>query len=329
MAELVLGVASSHSPMVTMDGEHWLEWGLRDHQHPMLYTREGRNVSYEEQLALVGGAMEAHATLEKCRVGAGRVDAAVTHLQTAIEEADLDVIIVIGDDQDEHLLAHNLPAFLVYWGDTIPNSGIDNFDELPSLTQRFLPGWRERDGERSYNVDSQLARHIIEQAFSNDFDVASSNELPQVDEGMGHAFGFPLRRLIMGDTKIVPVLVNTYNPPSQPRASRCVAFGEMLRDSIASFPGDARVGVIASGGLSHFLVLEDLDREVIAAFERQDFDALTAIPETTYVSGTSEIKNWIVAGSTCRDLSFELVDYVPGYRTPAATGTGLGFGLWH
>jgi hypothetical protein len=103
----------------------------------------------------------------------------------------------------------------------------------------------------------------------------------------------------------------------------------MLRDSIASFPGDARVGVIASGGLSHFLVLEDLDREVIAAFERQDFDALTAIPETTYVSGTSEIKNWIVAGSTCRDLSFELVDYVPGYRTPAATGTGLGFGLWH
>ena len=52
MAELVLGVASSHSPMVTMDGEDWLEWGLRDHQHPMLYTREGRNVSYEEQLAL-------------------------------------------------------------------------------------------------------------------------------------------------------------------------------------------------------------------------------------------------------------------------------------
>jgi hypothetical protein len=313
---------------VTMTGADWLEWGQRDLKHPMLYTRAGVNLTYQQQLAAVGETLVDRSSPERCQSGAERVQAAVARLQAAISEARLDAVVIVGDDQDEHLLADNLPPFLVYWGDTITNAGIDDFDQLPALAQHYLPGYREPEGPRTYPVAADLARHLIAAALADDFDVAASQRLPREGHGMGHAFGFPLRRLLAAEVPIVPIMVNTYNPPSQPRATRCAAFGTMVRQAIDSWPGSARVGVIASGGLSHFLVLEDLDREVLAALERNDLAALTAIPEATYTAGTSEIKNWIVAAAACHDRRFELIDYVPGYRTPAGSGTGLGFALW-
>lgn len=328
MAELALGIGSSHSPMVTMNGADWLEWGQNDLRHPMLFDRSGRHLSYDEQLELAGDSNAERIKPDVCSAGAERVQAAVAKLNAVIGNARLDAIVVIGDDQDEHLLADNLPPFLIYWGKTIANAGIDNFEALPPLQQHFVPGYREPTGERHYSVAQDLAKHLIDSAFANDFDVSASSELPRPERGMGHAFGFTLRRLIEPAVPIVPVMINTYNPPSQPRAARCAAFGSMLRDAIGRYDADARIGVIASGGLSHFIVLEDFDREVIAALEKNNLDDLTNVPESTYVSGTSEIKNWITAASVCHDLAFELIDYVPGYRTPAGTGTGLAFATW-
>ena len=199
---------------------------------------------------------------------------------------------------------------------------------MPPIYRAFLPGYREPDGPQTYTVADDLARHLIATAFDRHFDVATSDRLPDQDRGMGHAFGFAMRQLVAPSVPIVPVLINTYNPPSQPRATRCRDFGRAIRAAIDSYPGDDRVGVLASGGLSHFLVLEDLDQEVIAALERDDVDALCAIPEATYVAGTSEIKNWIATAAACHGFHFELVDYVPGYRSPAGSGTGLAFATW-
>ena len=328
MAKVVLGVGSSHSPMVSLSGDDWLEWGLGDHRHPMLYTRDGRHVTYDEHLAAVGDSMAAHATIERCRSGAARVDTAVARLRQAIDAADLDAIVIVGDDQDEHLLSDNLPPFLVYWGATITNGDVAAAADRPPIVQRFLPGYREPDGPVDYPVAVDLARHLIEVARDNEIDVATSDRLPAEEAGMGHAFGFPLRRLVANPVPIVPVMINTYNPPSQPRAQRCRTFGRALREAIESFDALERVAIVASGGLSHFVVLEDLDREVLDAFARGAIDEVTAIPEATYVAGTSEIKNWIAVAEACAGLRFDVVDYVPGYRTPAGTGTGLAFALW-
>jgi 3-O-methylgallate 3,4-dioxygenase len=328
MAELVLGVGTSHSPMVSLDGDDWLVWGQRDHGHPMLYTRNGRHVTYDEQLASVGDTMADLATLERCKEGAERVGLAMGRLRETITAAELDAVVIIGDDQDEHLLSDNLPPFLVYWGETITNGAIDQALGAPPIVQRFQPGYREPGGPVDYAVTTDLARHLITTAYDADFDVATSDRLPDPDRGMGHAFGFPMRRLLPTGLSIVPVMINTYNPPSRPRARRCRSFGETIRHAIDSFEGDLRVGVLASGGLSHFLVLEDLDREVLDALGRHDLDEICAIPEATYVAGTSEIKNWIATAAACHDRRFDLVDYVPGYRTPAGTGTGLAFALW-
>jgi hypothetical protein len=35
-----------------------------------------------------------------------------------------------------------------------------------------------------------------------------------------------------------------------------------------------------------------------------------------------------VVGELARDLEFEWIEYIPGYRTPALTGTGLAFAAW-
>jgi 3-O-methylgallate 3,4-dioxygenase len=124
------------------------------------------------------------------------------------------------------------------------------------------------------------------------------------------------------------VILNTFDPPNQPTPRRCVALGAALRELIAAWPQDLRVGVIASGGLSHFVVDEALDQQVITAIRNKDSATLAALDPKLLQAGSSEIRNWLVVGEMARDLDFEWIDYVPGYRSPALTGTGLAFAAW-
>jgi hypothetical protein len=97
---------------------------------------------------------------------------------------------------------------------------------------------------------------------------------------------------------------------------------------VESWPQDARVAVIASGGLSHFVVDEELDRRVLDALVARDPGPLRAIPRKNLRSGTSEILNWITAAGALENLRASVVDYVPGYRSPAGTGAGMAFAYW-
>ena len=95
-----------------------------------------------------------------------------------------------------------------------------------------------------------------------------------------------------------------------------------------SWESDARVAVIASGGLSHFVIDEDLDHRVIKALENHDTESLVSIPRENLNSGNSEIRNWIVAAGATEHLDMKLVDYVPCYRTEAGNGCAMGFAEW-
>jgi hypothetical protein len=97
---------------------------------------------------------------------------------------------------------------------------------------------------------------------------------------------------------------------------------------IALWPQNLRVGVIASGGLSHFVVDEELDQQVLTAIREKDSAALAAFDPLRLQAGSSEIRNWLVVGEMAKNLDLEWVAYVPGYRTPALTGTGLAFAAW-
>ncbi len=104
--------------------------------------------------------------------------------------------------------------------------------------------------------------------------------------------------------------------------------GKALKELIGSYPEDLRVGLVASGGLSHFVVEEELDRSIIAALKDKDLDFLAGLDPRRLKAGSSEIRNWIVVASAAADLDLSWISYTPSYRTPAGTGIGLAFARW-
>jgi hypothetical protein len=123
-------------------------------------------------------------------------------------------------------------------------------------------------------------------------------------------------------------MMNTYYAPNVPSSRRCYALGAALAAAIDDWRGAQRVAIVASGGLSHCFVLDELDRLVLAALEAHDDGALCAIPRRYFRAGTSEILNWIVAGGALQECEMDVVDYIPGYRSAAGTGTGIAFATW-
>jgi 3-O-methylgallate 3,4-dioxygenase len=127
---------------------------------------------------------------------------------------------------------------------------------------------------------------------------------------------------------IVPVFLNTYYPPNQPTPRRCYRLGQAIRAAVEAFPQDLRVGVLASGGLSHFVIDEALDRALLRAMEQKDAQMLCSVDPALLNSGSSEIRNWICTAGAVEHLNVAWTQYLPCYRTAAGTGTGVGFIEW-
>ncbi|MBI3061855.1 MAG: extradiol ring-cleavage dioxygenase, partial [Deltaproteobacteria bacterium] len=126
----------------------------------------------------------------------------------------------------------------------------------------------------------------------------------------------------------VPVMVNTYYPPNQATPKRCYALGQAVRRAIESWNSDLRVAVMASGGLSHMVIDEELDRATLDALANRDREKLWSLPRQKLRGGTSEILNWVALAGAVEPMEMKLVDYIPGYRSPAATGCGMAFAYW-
>src|SRR5207237_10373223 len=104
--------------------------------------------------------------------------------------------------------------------------------------------------------------------------------------------------------------------------------GRAIRQAVEAWPSRKRVGIVASGGLSHFFVDEELDRHVLQLLTKKDGDALAALPAIKLESGNSEIRNWITAADALEHLQMQLVDYVTSYRSEAGSGVGMAFAAW-
>jgi 3-O-methylgallate 3,4-dioxygenase len=239
---------------------------------------------------------------------------------------------VIGDDQNESYKEDCRPAFAIYYGDTIRNS-----NEQHEEYRRRFPEWYvqnrqaffEDEKPRDYPVHSDLAIHLIETLMDLSFDLGASKRLPG-GEGEGHAIAYVHRRVMEPDKPVaaVPVFLNTYFPPNQPRPRRCYEFGQAIRKAVEAYGEDLRVGVLASGGLSHFLVDEDFDRAILKACADKNAEFLKTLPRNKLHAGSSEILNWVAVAGAVEHLDLNWFEYVPGYRTPAGTGTGLSFATW-
>ena len=329
MAKLVLGLGSSHTPMLNTRRGEWAKFEERDAKGKFL-DKDGRPARYEELRATTGDEVRDLLSPEHMDARYDQVQDGVERIKRTIADAKLDVLLVVGDDQDELFHSDNLPSLLIYYGETIRNT--PRHLEKPNALEWFQDaraGYYEASGERLYPGHRALALHLIAELVENEIDVSTSDSITSA-EGEGHAFAFIHKRLMDDETitPIIPICLNTYYPPNQPTPRRCYRIGQALRAAVESYPEDIRVGIIASGGLSHFVVDESLDRDLIQALRDKDAQALCTVDVAKLNSGSSEIRNWICVAGAVEHLDLDWVDYVPGYRTDAGTGTGMCFAEW-
>jgi hypothetical protein len=327
MARLTAAFGSSHSTMLFSSVENWQ--ALFDHVDckAPINDFEGTPRSFDELLKATPPSAAAKISKDAIAVRHKATSEAMDRLNADIAAAKLDVLVIVGDDQREIFQDACRPAIGIYYGDTIRNAAAPTkpTDDWYLIDQRR----RLEDGaDRFYPCHPALASHIISGLMERRFDITAVKALTG-EQFEGHAYSF-IHRRFMGEhaIPIVPVFLNTYYPPNQPTPQRCYELGLAIRELVASFPENIRVGVLASGGLSHFLVNEDLDSKVVKALEAKDFDALRNLPARLLHTGSSEIRNWITTAAAASDLTLDWISYVPAYRSRAMTGVGLCFAHW-
>jgi 3-O-methylgallate 3,4-dioxygenase len=297
MADLVGCMAMSHGPQLMLNPD---QWGL-------LRTREGERLSEKPELEKETPEVK----WEKWR----RCMEAIDRLRKKLDDFHPDVMIVVGDDQHENLLDDNLPPFTIYMGETVE----------ASTSLKYLKESKSVNRTR-YQVDSGLAEALLTGLMDEGFDPAYSRQT-RYEGGLGHAFARALKFLMPAPScPIVPVMVNTYYPPA-PSAKRCVQFGRALASILRRHAGQERSVVVGSGGLSHTKIDEQLDRKFLRALEQNNIEAMTEMPASVLMEGTSEIRNWIVTAAAA-DRGGKLLEYLPLYRTRTGVGCAMGFAYW-
>jgi hypothetical protein len=330
VSEIVLGIGTSHSPLLTLDAESWAERASDDVRNGELTLSDGRTLTYADLLAETGGCHSGKSTPETFEASARGASEALDRLANEIARAAPDVALIVGDDQGELFSKTNMPAVSIYYGEEIVMHPLP----LPAKPPRWLNTAvtaYAMDAAHRYPAAPQLAQTLIEGLLERGVDVGAASQIVDpAAAGFGHAFGFIIERLF-GKRRIpvLPILLNTYYPPNVPRPGRCYDIGSAIRATLHDDASEARVVVIASGGLSHFVTDESLDRTVLDAFRDRDSQSLREIPMKALRAGSSEILCWIMAAGALQDIPHRWSRYIPVYRTPAGTGIGLAFSVWH
>ena len=335
MAQITFALGTSHGPLLSTPPEQWDQRVKADQQNPKLPFRGG-TYTFDELVALrVKEDLGTQAALDVRTDRHTACQRAIGELAERFSAAAVDVLVIVGNDQREIFKDELTPAFSVFYGESV-----DNVPPSKERLAKMPPGlgashWANSPPEgATYPCVPELGEHILRSTADAGFDAASMKALPEGPrgrKGVPHAFGFVYRR-IMNDQAVpaVPIVQNTFFPPNQPTVGRCFDFGRAIGRAVASWDRDARVGVIASGGLSHFVIDEDFDAELLKAMKDGGRDQLTRIPADRFRSGTSESKNWITVAGLLADteLQMRVVDYVPCYRSDAGTGNAMGFAVW-
>jgi protocatechuate 4,5-dioxygenase beta chain len=132
------------------------------------------------------------------------------------------------------------------------------FDRYPTFALGVADGYRIADegfGRRPLPEvpgDAEFSTHLCERLIEDEFDLTVCQEM-----GVEHGFLVPMN-LCFPHTgagwpvRSVPLQVNVVQHPL-PTARRCYRLGEALRRAVEAHPGDLKVVVMGTGGMSHQL----------------------------------------------------------------------------
>ena len=315
--------------MLNLTAAQWKHRADIDFANKKLHLSNGTRLTYPELLALRGPQYQEAVEMDIMEEKERASQAALDRLADALERARPDVVVIVGDDQAELFTAENQPSFAIFHGSEIATT-------MGKYGRGVVPDWMTQIG-RGYLMDgvykapaaADFATYLIEDLVQQEVDVAAVSAVNDPQKaGFGHAYGFIIKRLFRQSIPVVPIMLNTYFAPNVPTANRCYEIGRRLRKAILEHPSELRVAVVASGGLSHFVVEEDFDHKILNALKSKDEQALRSIPPNALRSGTSETLNWILAAGTVDFLPLQSVEYFPLHRTEAGTGVGAAFCIW-
>ena len=169
--------------------------------------------------------------------------------------------------------------------------------------------------------DPALAEALVEALYGFGFDPAHSSELR-----LDHGTTLPLAQMGIGEeVRIVPIIVNSIFAPL-PTLARCRDLGRAVAAALGQSKLGRRVGLLATGGISHTVGAPGMERndpafdaEFLGALAEADLERACSHPDARLDAagnGTHEIRNWIaVAGAVhpARPRVVNAIPYAPGW----------------
>jgi 3-O-methylgallate 3,4-dioxygenase len=329
MAEIVLGFAASHGPTMNTTPDKWLELGEKD----VLDTR----FDFASLRPKDGIERDLEPAVMQQRYAA--VHKAIGALTDVLNEAAPDVIVVFSNPHGGVRTDVMQPTFGIHLNDAPPQTEAprrgrpngENGNERGPGTARdaaSAPQRPPRDTTK-YPTDGDLARHLMNGLIDEGFDLAA-NFQSNPGVGLDSAYNLLFEKFDPeANYPYVPVLISRYRP-NQATPKRTYEFGQAVRRVIERWDSPKRVAVMGSGGLSHQVIDEELDRTVIDALQEGNPEALFAMDRDrlNFSPGTPEILNWVACAGVMTPKAMTLIDYIPCYRSLAGTGHGNTFGYW-
>ena len=303
MAQVVIAAATSHA-YALRNPEDWDE--LRLGNQKMYERRYGSLPETQPEVA--------QETDEDNQYRYAKVRRAHDALRDSLASAQLDAVVVLGDDQNEEFTEETfLPQLAIYTGS--------------EFTTR---------AGTVYRCNQDLAQHIYTTSVDADFDMTTLGSVP---DGVlkAHAFGPVLERLEpAADIPVVPLYIEAIHLPAlSPR--RCYEFGKVLAKAIESWTGGERVAVIASGGVSHRTqsypykhapdaihgsIDHDYDRQLLALMVEGRGEELARLSNRELLDhGDPELHAWISLLGMVGSARANVLAYEPFYR--AIMGMGV------
>jgi 2,3-dihydroxyphenylpropionate 1,2-dioxygenase len=200
-----------------------------------------------------------------------------------------DALIVVADDHLNAFSFNAVPAMCVRIGRSVNRMLQDEAEAF----DKVLEGMPER-----YALHEELANRILEEGLDAAFDLALSWEAP-----IDHAFLSPVMTMhgARPVTPLVPIWINCFVAP-QPTPARCFALGRHIARVVGASPWN--VGIIATGGLSHFPELSlprvgesdvVFDRKLLGWLgEGEHAPLLSLTSSELHKAGEHEFLNWMV-----------------------------------
>jgi hypothetical protein len=251
-------------------------------------------------------------TPAEAREGYARIRAGLDRLRTLLTERQPDVLVVIGDDQDENFDRANVPQLAVHVG------------------ERFTLAHPLARSELSYRGHREFATALLEQGVREGFDISALGCFAD-DELRSHAHAQVLADMLpCAEIPVVLVFVNAIHHPAV-EPWRCEQFGRLLADVVRDRPGGERVAVYASGGWSHFTAgypwdtyrgprthgaidagFDAVVRQWLESGEGRKLAELTGADLLEH--GEIELRAWITLLGALGDLPTDFLEYRPFHR---------------